>query len=348
MGFFTKRDAEGLPMKFIDLYNEAMYPPKKYKDDAVFKFKCTKKYVDVGYDMFKNGALECSSSADLPSDAEKVVDMAFSLVSCYENGTGCEIDYCKAWDSLMIIKEIGTYAAKNTNIRRNFSDKIMKLWMKEADYSLVSKVIQRDTDHALHYFRAAMDYSLKVQNKIDVKTFLGLMECPQCGNDEIQLAILLNYDFGQLEIMKGNAQWNPFPSTWQQCFELFKELDPSAISSNNCEIMYNEYIDVASRGNAYAQFKLGTFFLDGRYVEKDVNQGISLLEDAAEQNLYLAIDRLSNYYYYAQDNCSSKQEKEQMKQKYYSWSKKSDVILREVNEKYASQLEYLLKKNLKK
>ena len=72
-----------------------------------------------------------------------------------------------------------------------------------------------------------------------------------------------------------------------QAVKLLRQMDGAALGGD-VKTMLAEYQRCADAGNAYAQYKLGQFYLTGRFVEKDRGKGLTLLKKAGGQDLDLA------------------------------------------------------------
>lgn len=69
------------------------------------------------------------------------------------------------------------------------------------------------------------------------------------------------------------------------------------LAAGQFDLAYKELKPLASKGNATAQFYLGTMYLAGQGVEQDVHAGMKLLEASAKQSDTGAQLRLARIYY---------------------------------------------------
>lgn len=212
------------------------------------------------------------------------------------------------------------------------------------DFYAEGKVCPRNPEKARYYYRTAIKDSIELKTN-DTSLIEGLMEVPDAGEegkDEILRYIAIYYGISAVQLLSNDIAVNAFPQTLQQAAELLFRMNWNKIGSADIQEMLDEYNRCALAGNAYAQYTLGRFYLDGRYVEKDEAMGLELLKKAANQSLYLAVDKLGNYYYWLVHSIeeNSKRVDAQQLQEWKGecdyWMKQSDTLLTRVGEAYAN------------
>ena len=193
-----------------------------------------------------------------------------------------------------------------------------------------------------------MMYTSRAKKELDADYLELLMEVIGPGEEgkrEVRKWIGIAYGLGALRIKLAQQQGKSYrvyqPQLMYQAAELLFELDTDAIGGDDVAAMLDAYRRGAQAGNAYAQYKLGQFYLKGRFVEEDTAKGVELLSKAGEQNLALAVIAVWNHWYwlahpYAGDfGDATKQEIAERKRNFDYWNSRTDALQREVERRYA-------------
>lgn len=309
---------------------------------------CRRKICEVGIQLYHEGKLVASPGEenDVGTLLEEMVkwiddchtynyltpDEAFEL-RCLEEGEA-------------MISDFNERAKKDSSVNFPFPVEFSQYsWKHLADFYTEGKVCPRNPGEARKYRRMYITYQQRTEQDISYQPIEDLMEIPAPGEDGIQEIfkwIALKYGLGAIRIKKGLTHGNCFPQVLQQGAELLAQMNWDVLGSADISAMLEEYERAAAAGNAYAQFRLGSFYVKGRYVRKDEEKGLALLLKSAEQNLYMGVHAVSDYYhsktfwYNVEALGLSKQQVKEYEALYDKWSKRSDQVLAEVERAYAN------------
>lgn len=307
-------------------------------------YQCSKKICEVGMELYNEGKLvvDPSSEYDVKTLLEEMINVAeksgeYTFIPC-DNA----VNYTCLHNASVIANDFVRRNSGKSVFPQNYS----YVWPNLADYFTEGKVCKRDPDAARLNWRQHITYIQQAEAKIPDDGIKGLMEIPAGGDngkDEIQKWIALQYGLGALKIAQGNAVYNRSAQTLQQCAELLFEMDLSRIGGDDVQTMLEEYEKGVAKENAYAQYKLGEFYLEGRYVDKNEAKGISYLERAADQGVYEAVNKLSCHYYtlanpYAGDHGDhTKSEIAEFERLYSKWSRRCDELLPKIADEFENR-----------
>lgn len=310
---------------------------KAKKPEAVFQ--CRRKICELGIQLYQQGMLTAEPGSEY--DANVLLGEMYSFI----NDSNCYVYYPVDEAFEFRCLQAGTHMGEyfQLNAQGDVAKFMEYAWPHLAEFYAEGRVCPRNPGEARKYFRMFITFEARMKN-MHTSPIEGLMEVPEAseaGREEILKYIALMYGIGALQIQKKEIVRNFQAQTLQQAAELLFRMDWGRIGSLDIGVMLDEYNRQAMAGNAYAQYMLGKFLLKGRYVNKDEARGLALLEQAASQNLYLAVDALSNHYYwlahpYAGDHGgASKAEIRQYEAQYSKWSRRSDQVLAMVEVQYA-------------
>lgn len=221
------------------------------------------------------------------------------------------------------------------------ADFVKRIWDSLPEYYTEGKYCPRNTAEARKYLRLMLTFQANGEKDISNRYIMRLMEVIAPGNQgrsEILKWISISYGLGAMKIQEGRTYRNFYPQIAYQAAELLLKLDTDAIGGDDIDAMLAAYRCGAEANNAYAQYKLGQFYLKGHFVEKDEAKGLELLKAAAAQRLSVAVKAVCDYYYNeSQYNDSlNKKQKDEYYRIYTGWSKRVDEVEHEVEELYAS------------
>lgn len=303
-------------------------------------FQCSRKICELGIQLFHQGMMRNEPGSEY--DANLLVGEMYRLID--DANTYAAVPHDAAFEFRCL--QVGARMAKELQLetKGGVFDFLEYAWPHLADAYAEGLLCPRDPGEARKYYRMFITYEAKMQN-MHTSPIEGLMEVPlegEEGRQEILKYIALMYGIGALKIKKKEIVRNFQAQTLQQAAELLFQMDWACIGGTDIDAMLGEYYQQAMAGNAYAQYKLGSFLRTGRYVNKDEEHGLEFLEKAAEQGLYLAVSELSNHYYwlanpYAGDyGGATKAQIQHYKAQYSKWSSRCDTVSAMVEMAYAN------------
>lgn len=349
----SKKAAAEKPVQVVSIGDPSKLPNtlaelRKMRDagnDEV-RYQCSRKICELGIQLYREGKIINDKGSEY--DVSTLLGELYRLII---DSRTCDN---LPMDEALVFRCLEAGAEMNEKLNPPMEGDVFSFtnysWTALASFYAEGAVCPRNAAKARKYYRMRIVYESRMK-KMDTESILNLMEVPQAGEDgrqEILKFIALLYGFDALKIQSGEIARNFNAQTLQQAAELLFRMDWGRIGGNDIDAMLDEYRKGAEAGNAYAQYKLGNFYLKGRYVPKDKAQGMALMEKAAEQDLYLAVDIVFNHYYwlanpYAGDyGGASKQQIKEWKAAYDKWASASDRVLAMVERNYANSFtEYI-------
>lgn len=355
---FIKNRSSATPDKPITLGNLEQYPNTlselaqmryRTKDESV-AFHCHRKYCELAMKLYSEGKL--SAKRNDPHGAVQVLEEMLSFIRSSENDPSWPLDeefnFRCLKTGMEMAEDFNRQKKNNPDIHFSVPTEFMnKAMFTLSEYYIEGKYCIRNPELARKYLRMRIDVSRRLEKTISYTALWDLMEVPagnDFGTEEISKWIALEYGMDQIKLNAGEIKRNFSAQLHQQSAELLYQMDLDKIGSPDISVMLNEYHKCADAGNAYAQCKLGSFYIKGRFVEKDIPKGLEYLEKAVAQDLYLAAEELFDYYYrlahpYAGDHGGAT--KEQLKE--YDrlssfWGKRCDQIRKVVEVAYTDHL----------
>ncbi len=344
---FVKKKRGSKPVKVYSIGDPSQLPNtlaelRKMRDKAKpeLAFQCSRKICDLGIQLFQQGMLTAQSGTEY--DVNVLLAEMYHYIDDANTYAYIPTDEVFEFRCLQAGTQMGEYFQLTP--AGDVSKFIEYAWPHLADFYAEGKVCPRNPDQARKYYRMHITFEANMRN-MHTSSIEGLMEVPAPGEEgrqEILKYIALMYGIGALQIKQREIVRNFHAQTLQQSAELLFRMDWARIGSPDIGVMLDEYNRQAMAGNAYAQYMLGRFLLKGRYVQKDEARGLALLEQAAAQDLYLAVDELSNHYYwlahpYAGDHGdASKADIRRYEALSDKWSKRCDALSGMVEMAYAN------------
>lgn len=329
----------GDPSTLPDTLSELRKMRDKAKSEEL-SYQCSRKICELGIRLCKEGKIVNDRSSEY--DVSKLLSEMYQFIHQSHMYDYIPVDNDLEFRCL----EAGSEVNEKLNPSMdgdvfNFTD---YAWDALARFYTEGKVCPRDPAKARKYYRMRIIYESRMKD-MNTQPIRDLMEVPQAGDsgkEEILKFIALMYGIYAIKIRTGEIARNYQAQTLQQAAELLFRMDWGRIGDENIDTMLDEYRKGAEAGNAYAQYKLGCFYLKGRYVAEDEAQGLALLEKAAAQDLYLAVDAMSDHYYwlahpFAGDyGGASKEQIQAWTAAYKKWSAADDRVLAMVEQAYAN------------
>lgn len=306
------------------------------------KYQYKRKVCELGIKLFEEGKIVNDPSSEY--DVSKLLSDMYNLINDSHTYTYYPED--PAFDLFCLKAGTTMSEALDPEAKGDVFNFLNYAWEHLADFYAEGKYCPRDAEAARKYYRMRLVYETKMNN-ISSGPIKGLMEVPLAGDggyQEINKFISLMYGIDKLKKSKGEIARNCFAQTLRQASDLLFKLEWDKIGANDIQAMLNAYQKGVEENNAYAQYKLGEFLVNGKYVVKNEAQGVSLLEKSCAQGLYLACDCLSDYYaqltFYTEG--LTKQQEKEYSAAYNKWSNQCDVLLKKVEADYAKSCEEYL------
>lgn len=287
MGLFTKKDADGLPAKYEDLVYEVL--SRKSMKDPVYRFNILEKLKVKGIERWKAGKLKGYKSEYDDGDVGQFLDKMDKLKCAYENGEGCAVNKKAAFECVKLCMEISEEYLDKSQLSVDDIDKIPYIWEDMAYYYMTGEGGEKDD---------------KLKSKYWMMAFSGWTK----RNDE--------YGYSGVRMIRSQMSGYPYPMLGPAAYTLMattlrsRGAEQGAVVMQEIESLaemdykrlgrsYAEDIAVceeaAQKGNAYANYKLGKMYIDGKGVAKDTKRGLEYLKKAAETLAVAAGDLYKEY-----------------------------------------------------
>jgi TPR repeat protein len=293
----VKLTMEDLPDSLTEL--RALHT--KWKDNVFHDLDrelCEKKIGLIAAERFRQG------KAVLDPGEENDVNALFHDLQFYEGETIAETRECLrlGLDTLQkYIDLANTDKAIYERYRKgmdpydqyNTWERLARLYIDQNDGP------RTELDTARRLLRQCIVFHQQLDKVIPLYPLYMLMQIPspeEGFEEEIFKWISLGYSMGILRMRMGEIERNDDYQHYQQNAELLFQLDWQKLSSPDVNEMLDVYRKGVQQGNPYALYMLGDFYLDGRYVEQDVEKGLELLEQAYNAGLYSAALAIKCYY----------------------------------------------------
>lgn len=355
---FLKNRSSSTVAKTITLGNLDQYPntlPElanmKYRtNDKSVAYHCHRKYCELAMNLYNEGKL--SAKHGDPHGAAQVLEEILTFVRFSENDSSWPLDdefnFRCLKTGMDMIEDFHNQKKTNPDIHFPVPNEfIEKAMFALSEYYNEGKFCPRNPALARKFLRMRIDVSRRLEKSISSSALWDLMEVPE-GNDfgpeEISKLIALEYGMDQIKLNAGKINRNSSAQLHQQSAELLFQMNLDNIGSSDITVMLSEYQKCADAGNAYAQSKLGSFYIKGRFVEKDISKGLDLLEKAVTQDLYLAAKELFDYYdslahpYGGGNGGATKEQLKEYERLYSFWGNRCDKIRKVAEVTYANHL----------
>lgn len=331
----------GNPADLPDTLGELRKMQKKSRKNDVI-YQCRRKICEIGMRLYQEGKLVAQ-----PGDENDVSTLLQEMVSLIHDShmyvyfpTDVEFDF-RCWQAVAeIMDDFRIRAEKEPELDKKLELPYADLgeygFSNLARFYTEGIVCPRDPEKARLRWRQYIVYQQGMKKEIPGKAISGLMEIPapgEQGRQEILKWIAAMYSLGAIKLLKGEIARNCWAQTHQQCAELLFQLNWDVIGGTDIPAMLEEYRKGTEAGNAYAQYKLGVFYYNGSFLKEDEEKGMALIEQAAEQNLYVAVEWMSNHYYWLAHPSAgdygntTKQQIKEYEKASDKWSKRADQVL---------------------
>ena len=283
MGLFSKKSADGLPDKVVDLWNEALWPKKKHDGDMEYHFRVSKKAVDLMVEQYHNGKLRGGEDGDLGM----LDDCASALRTCYEKGLGCPVNPEGAFACVKTEADILASFSQNHQITDKQAGSLVLLWKILAGYYASGYGCGKNETEALKLIRMAYDFYARggdqygVHRKGLLKDMIGGWPWP-VQIKEVKLRAL------ELMLTAGADAYNAGAEILQDV-ELLEAMDWQKLGLDK-QSDVQVFQDAAQRGNPYAAYCLARCYRTGKGVQRDYMKAFEYAEKASETLLSAAED----------------------------------------------------------
>lgn len=339
----------GDPSQLPDSLAELRKMRDKAKKEDI-RYQCRRKICERGIELYHEGKLVASPGAE--NDVSTLLDEMVKLINDSHTYTYIpsddEFEFRCLREGEDMITDFTERAKNDPSVKFPFPAEFSGYsWKALAEFYTEGRVCPRNPGEARKLWRMCLVFEQRTKSELSFNLIESLMEIPAPGEDgkqEICKWIAMMYGLELVRLKKGQQAWICFPQVLQQGAELLFELNWDAIGSDDISAMLEEYQRGADAGNAYAQYRLGSFYLKGRYVKEDEEKGLALVLKAAEQNLYLAVQEATDHYqrksswYTVEEEKLTKQQTKEREALYHNWSKRCDVLLPQVAQQYADSL----------
>lgn len=285
MGFFTKKDADGLPSSFQDLGKELMWPAKKkYRNDQEYKFRLAKKMFDIGLPLIQEDKLG--------ADENYFLDCLSTLSGAYEDGIFCEKNLQESFRCQKLRVDILERQARKKTISDGNAKVLTYDWQILADAYARGKGCPRDPEKARKLYCMCFDAApvmagemgdgLGIYAESSVRPFMEGYPMP---GDIFTAEELIRKMIGKGQIKGYNLADDLY---WM------KQMEYTKLGRSPQEDI-PVFQKAAKTGNPYAQFLLAKCLMEGKGVEQNKEEGLKLMMEAGASN-YDAADYLCCYY----------------------------------------------------
>ena len=174
-------------------------------------------------------------------------------------------------------------------------------WSRLFDVYSQGSLRPRNAPEARKYQRMRMTLEQRLEGGTApdyVLQFMDVAPAGEAGKEEIFNWCKSSYRkyllVAQKKQQKGETFFVCRPQIIYQAVELLFQLDTDAIGGSDVEAMLAAYRRGAEAGNAYAQYKLATYYMQGIHVRQDLCKGTALMRQAAQQDFCLAVFALDS------------------------------------------------------
>jgi hypothetical protein len=336
----VKLTMEDLP----DSLTELRQLRDKYEEayDSPNRDVCVRKICQIGVERYRKGQIVVDTSS------ENDVAALIHDLSNYEGETDAQTrEYLRL--CVYIITEYQDLKNTNEALHERFT-KSMDPADADGAWVRTARLYINQTDGprtelkmARRLLRQSIVFHQMAYKRIPLPAMALLLEIPDPENEEeIFKWLAIGYSLDALKMKTGETNYNIAYQPYQQDAELLFQLDWQKLSSPDVNEMLDVYRKGIQQGNAYAMYKMGTFYLNGRYVEKNLEKAMELLEQADAKGLYHASNALCDYYLhdhplanYATMPHVSKQEIKKYKEISNEWNNREYKMRFKVAEQYA-------------
>lgn len=291
MGLFTKMDVDGLPLKYADLLKEAR--SKKADKDPVYKRKVLEKLKLKGIELWKAGKLRgCKSEYDL-GDITFFLPQLEKLQSCYASGIGGPVDEKAAFECLLLRKDLCEDFVKRTELGLDEVNRIPYIWQSVAYHYMKGEGCTKDNSLFAKYIMMAFQAWNNKNDEYGISG-AGIIRDLMSGYPYPMLE-LSTYTLMAASLRSRGAKYGAY--VMQEIESMTQIVGKVSYKNlgNSLETDLSILNEASAMGNAFANYRLGLCYRDGRGVPKDEKKAIAYLEKAAE-TLAVAADALFDIY----------------------------------------------------
>ena len=290
MGLFTKMDVDGLPLKYYDLLKET--DSKKANKDPAYKRKVLEKLKLKGVELWKQGKMTGWSEYNLGGTTLFLPQLEH-LQECYEAGLGGSVDKKAAFECLMLRKELMEEYCKKNALSLEDINSIPYIWESIAYHYMIGDGCEKDNSLRAKYVMMAFQGWAKHNDEYGISG-ANLIRRLMSGYP-YPMMDLNTYTLMAASLRSRGAKYGAF--VMQEIESMAQIVGKVSYKNlgNSLESDLAILNEASAMGNAFANYRLGLCYKDGRGVPKDEKKAIAYLEKAAE-TLVVAANALFDIY----------------------------------------------------